>query len=101
MYFNVRKPKIVPISVSDRGVMIDKEEYFYSDLKHFWIELKKDKKKPPHLLIMPKRALSQVIAIAMPLDMNPKDLREKIVQHLEEKEMAENTAYEFMEKLGF
>lgn len=101
LYVSSRKPKPVQIMITDRYIKIGEEEKYYQDIKSFWIEMKKDLAKEPVLLILTKKNFMPLIGIPLPREINTEELRQKLLKHTAEKEMAESSIYEMMEKLGF
>ena len=101
LYVSSRKPKPVQITITDRYIKIGEEEKYYQDIRSFWIEMKKDVTKEPVLLVLTKKNFMPMIGIPLPREINTEELRQKLLKHAPEKEMAESSIYEMMEKLGF
>jgi hypothetical protein len=101
LYISGRKPKPIKIEITNRYIAIGEEEKYYQDLKQFWIEQKRDKEKRPVLLLLTRKGFAPLTTIPLPIEINTEDLRQKLLKHMEEKEMAESGIYEMMEKLGF
>lgn len=101
MYLKIREPKNIHIAITDRYIKIKEDERYYQDIQAFWIEIMKDKTKQPRLLLAMKRSLTPVVTINLPPEVNTEDLRQKLLKHLEERQMSYPKIYDMMEKLGF
>ena len=67
-----RKPEHIHVTLSDRGVIINKRLYPYLTLDSFWVE-----------------------------DVSPDEVRDFLLNHLPEEEHEEPLAHRIMERLGF
>ena len=93
--FSVRPPSILHFEVGSKGVRIKNILYPYEGLKAFWINPEKRK-----LLIASNRAFMQVVVIVLPEE-HVEEIREKLLNHLPEKEMEEPLSERLTESLGF
>ncbi len=101
LYLKIREPKKIRITLTDQYIQIKEDEKYYQDIQAFWIEVTKDKTKPRRLLLAMKKSLAPLLAINLPLEIETEELRKKLLQHMEERQMASPVIYEMMEKLGF
>lgn len=101
IYLKIRSPKMVTITITDHYIQIKEDEKYYQDIQAFWVEILKDKTKEPQLILAMKRSLTPLIVINIPKDINTEELRQKLLKHIEEKQMTSSVIYDMMEKLGF
>lgn len=92
MLYSSKKPDIVSMSVSDKGVRINDLFYYYDKLESFWIE---DKDLLPRILLRSKNKFSFHITMLLPEDADVNSIRNILLEHIEEEKMSEP----FIEKL--
>ena len=98
LMFSTQDPKIIDISLDQRGLIIDKEMYPYATLEDFWVDITEE--HSPKILFKSKKLIMPLIIV--PLDeYHHLDIRDFLLQYLPEKEMHEPTSHKIMEKLGF
>jgi len=96
--FSARRPNIVDFAVTVRGIQINSNLFPYDDLESFWIHY-----DPPHkkeLGIISKKALMPRIVIPFG-DTDPNDVREHLINFLEEKHHEEGISESIGKLLGF
>jgi len=95
MLFASRKPKMVEISINEKGVSFEKYFYPFDSIESFWINA--DLK---HILIKSKKLLMPLIVL--PLEENdPEMIREELGLYLDEEELNEPFFQKILEVLGF
>jgi hypothetical protein len=98
LMFSTQDPKIIDVSLDQRGLIIDKEMYPYATLEDFWVDITEE--HSPKILFKSKKLIMPLIIV--PLDeYHHLDIRDFLLQYLPEKEMHEPTSHKIMEKLGF
>jgi len=98
MSFSIIAPKMVQISINQKGVTIEKEMYPFATLDAFWVEsTDEDNQK---ILLKSKKLIMPLIAIPLE-EHHHLDVREFLLQYLPEVEMHEPLSQKIMEKLGF
>lgn len=96
--FASRKPDIITVEVSDKGIAVDKTLYPYQTIESFFID--EDHRHGPRLVIKSKKVI--VPLIAMPLaDQNPDDLRSFLSIHLKEETFEQGIMQTLFDRLGF
>jgi len=95
---SVKKPEIVHYEVNQRGIIIDNKLYPYNSLDSFWIE---HNPEDPKLLITSKKVLMPQIVIRINLEVDTDDLRDYLLDHVDEEEQKESFATTIMDYLGF
>ncbi len=116
--YSIRKPKLVRIELSQDGLKIAHIFYPYGEMLGFWItEEVRQNKKPTqvplgsvqedgtllvyHVLFATKKLYHPFVKVLLPGDMNPFELREFLLQNIEEREITEPLGYKISERLGF
>jgi hypothetical protein len=98
MSFSIIAPKMVEISINQKGITAGKEIYPFATLESFWVEnIDKDNQK---ILLKSKKLIMPLIAIPLE-EYHHLDVREFLLQYLPEAEMHEPLSQKIMEKLGF
>lgn len=98
MSFSIIAPKIVNISINQKGITVEKETYPFATLEAFWVEsIDEDNQK---ILLKSKKLIMPLIAIPLE-EHHHLDIREFLLQYLPEIEMHEPLSQKIMEKLGF
>jgi hypothetical protein len=81
--FGARPPHMMRFSITDRGISIGNNLYPYGTLESFWVI--DDPHTHPQLLIKSKKLLMPLIIIPI-AQVNPNDIREKLLDKLSEEE---------------
>lgn len=94
-----KKPNRVNFRINERGVVIGNKMHPYSSLESFWVEHEHEY-APAKLLIKSKKLLAPHIVI--PIEhISPSEVRNYLMQYIEEKEDSEPLAQKIMEFFGF
>lgn len=93
-----KKPSRAGFKISERGVIINNTLYPYSSLESFWIEDKEY--APPKLLIKSKKLLSAHIIIPIE-NVSVADVRDYLLDHINEEEDSEPLSQKIAELFGF
>jgi len=96
--YAVRKPDLVKYEVNQRGIMINETLYPYSSLDSFWVEHNVER---PKLLVSSKKILMPHIVIPLNPELDTDDLRDYLLDYVDEEEQREPLASRIMEYLGF
>jgi len=94
----LKKPDLITVRIDDRGVEMDGVLYLYQSLDAFWIEHFGE--NDFQLLVRSQKVLVPYL-VANIEDISVRELRELLLEHLEEKEMHEPLSQKIMERLGF
>jgi len=97
MIYGIRKPRVINIELSNRGVSVNDTLYLYNTLKSFWVE---ENNEEPKILIQSEKVLMPYIIIPLG-DTDPDIVREFLLNYLEEEEHREPLLQKLMEYLGF
>ncbi len=98
LYFTNQEPKAFTVAFDQRGFTIGNDRYPYVSIESFWVDIENEAN--PLIIIKSKMPLMHLIIIPID-DYNHNDIREFLLQYLEEKEMHEPLAHKIMDKLGF
>ncbi len=101
VYLKLHTPKKIHITITDRSIRIGEEERYYHDIGAFWIDVTHKDSEGTRLLIAPKKSFSPLLTLSIPNTIPLKELKNVLLEHIEEKQMKESGIYEIMEKLGF
>jgi hypothetical protein len=93
--FAVRKPNLMHIEVSDRGIVVDKSFLPYQNLESFWIDDSGETK----LLLKSKRLMMPLIVIPL-VDHSMDDVRVLLTKHLKEEHLDESVWQKIMDGMG-
>lgn len=96
--FSIIAPKIIEISVNQKGIAVDKEMYPFATLEAFWVE--STDKENQKILLKSKKLIMPLIAIPLE-ELHHLDVREFLLKYLPEVEMHEPLSQKIMERLGF
>lgn len=96
--FSIMAPKIVDISMNQKGVTVGKEMYPFATLESFWVDSMDAENQK--VLLKSKKIVMPLIAIPLE-EHHHLDIREFLLKYLPEEEMHEPLAQKIMEKLGF
>lgn len=93
------KPRILTYRISRRGIQAGGTAYPYSTLQSFWVI---DEEIDDRIVLKSQKALMPYIVI--PFDStktDPEEIREYLLEYLDEEEMDEPISQKIMERLGF
>jgi hypothetical protein len=96
--YATREPDIVNYEANQRGIIIDDKLYPYNSLDSFWIEHDIEK---PKLIVQSKKLLMPYIIIPIDPEVDTDDLRDYLLDHVDEEEKREPLSSRIMEYLGF
>jgi len=92
-------PSMVHFRISNRGIIIDNIMHPYTSLESFWVD-DEDKHATPKLLIKSKKLLSPHIVIPLK-HVSPEDVRDQLLEYIDEEEDSEPLAQKIVEFFGF
>lgn len=96
--FSVTPPRVIHISMNQKGITVGKDMYPFVNLQSFWVESMDEENQK--ILFKSKKLIMPLISI--PLEEHSHlDIREFLLKYLPEEEMHEPLAQKIMEKLGF
>ncbi len=98
MSFSMVAPKMIEISMNQKGIIVGKEVYPFATLESFWVESEDEDNQK--ILLKSKKLIMPLVAIPLE-EHNHLDVRQFLLQYLPEKEMHEPVAQKIMEGLGF
>ncbi|MCI5050791.1 MAG: hypothetical protein MRY57_00580 [Candidatus Pacebacteria bacterium] len=94
-----KEPLSLPIEISEHGIQVYKETYTYDSLFNFWITY--DKNNEPILLLLTDRRISPIISLTIDEDIDVMELREYLLNFIDEQEMKESLTDRIIDKIGF
>ena len=92
-------PKMVYFKISHRGIIIDNIMHPYTSIESFWVE-DDDESIQPKLLIKSKKLLAPHIVIPIK-NVSPDDVRDHLLEYIDEVEDSESLAQKILEFFGF
>ena len=96
--FARRDPDLLQIEVNQKGLILEKKFYPYGSLESFWVE---DTEVNPKLLIKSTKTFSPLIVAPLSPDVDKEELRDYLLDNVDEEEHSEPLAQKMMERLGF
>jgi hypothetical protein len=96
---SAKKPSVVYFRINTRGIVINKKLHPFTILESFWVE-DEDENVQPKLLIKSKKLFAPHIVIPIE-DVSPLEVREFLLEYLEEEEDSESLAQKIVEFFGF
>lgn len=93
------KPHPVSVEVSGRGIKINKDLYIYENIVSFWMYT--DAQNKNQLLLVTRRAWMPKHIISLPDSFSAEELRQYLLDYVEEKETKPSTIDAFIEVIGF
>lgn len=95
--YAARRPQEIEFEINERGIIIDADLYPYKTLESFWIP----EEGAPRLIVHSKRAFMPQIVIPLGEDVSAGELRELLLDFLDEEEHEESLIEHIAEWLGF
>ncbi|TAL48791.1 hypothetical protein EPN83_03290 [Patescibacteria group bacterium] len=95
--YAARKPRLVDIVLSDKGVRIDNYFYPYHALESFWVD---EHSSSPKALIKSQKLFMPYIIVPL-VEVNPEWVRHYLSRHLPEIFHSESVFHKLMDHLGF
>lgn len=97
MLQGVRKPDIITVTLTKRGIIVEDEMYPYATLESFWIVFNEYEQR---LLVKSDRTFMPLLVLPI-RDIDPDQLRDELLMHLPEEEIQEPLTQKIVEYLGF
>lgn len=94
-----KQPLSLPVEISEKGVKIYDDMYDYGSLYAFWITYNKNEE--PMLLLLSDRRISPIVSIRVDEEIDLMDLREYLLDFIEEQEMKESLTDRIIDRIGF
>jgi len=94
-----KKPELMSIEVSEQGININGEMHKYEEVFAFWID--RDKNGQPRLLLLSNQRITPLIALKIHEDIDPLDLRDYLIEFIEEQEMQRSVTDRVIDAIGF
>jgi hypothetical protein len=96
--FSINPPKVLNISIDQKGIKVGSENYPYVSLESFWIDVTDEENQK--ILLKSKKTFKPFIVIPLE-EYDHLDVREILLNFLTEEEMHEPVSQKIMDKLGF
>ncbi len=96
---SVKRRNTIYFKINTRGIVINKKLYPFTALESFWVEYD-DEHVQPKLLIKSKKLLAPHIVIPIE-EISPLEVRDFLLDYLEEEEDSESLAQKIVEFFGF
>ena len=98
LLFSVTEPKILQIHMDQKGITVEKERYPFASIEAFWVDNSEEHNQK--ILLKSKKVIMPLIVVPLE-EHNHLDIRDFLLEYLEEREMHEPIPQKIMEKLGF
>jgi len=98
LLFSLIPPRLIDISINQKGITVGKEMYPFITLHSFWVDGKNDKNQK--ILIKSRKLVMPIIVIPLE-EHHHLDVRDFLLKYIPEEEMHERLSNIIMEKLGF
>ena len=96
--FAIRHPLIDDFEVNQKGIVLEDKLYLYRTLSSFWIEMEDGS---PKLLIKSKKIIMPLLVLPLSEEVEEEELRDYLLDHLDEEHLHEPLIQKVMERLGF
>lgn len=97
--FAAKKPHLVHFEITRRGVAIDDTLYPFTTLESFWID--EDEHGHHTLIIKSQRAVMPYIIIPLSETIEFEDIRNTLLEKLDEEELHEPASHKILEFFGY
>lgn len=98
MMYSTRQPEVTRFAVTHRGVRFGDRLYPYDTLKSFWVLETSNKRK---LIVVAERLILPHVVLPLAPEINAEDLRQYLLQYLEESREEESLADVLSDYFGF
>ena len=99
IHLAAKEPLSLPVEISEHGIKVYNEVYTYDTIFNFWITY--NKKNEPLLLLLTDRRVSPVISLTINADIDSMELREYLLNFIEEQEMKQSLTDRIIDIIGF
>lgn len=101
LMFNLatKEPLILEVEISEQGLKINETMHSFSNINAFWIA--ENTKEQAILLLATNKPIAPVISVVIDEEINILELREYLLDFLEEQEMKEPLSDKIIDKIGF
>jgi len=93
-------PKVVTYEINQKGVVTGEILYTYSTLESYYV-VDEDGFDRDRLLLKSKKTLMPLIVIPLGSEVTPEQIRDYLIQYLNEEELKEPTIHLILTRLGF
>lgn len=95
-----REPEVIPFEINKRGVQAGKILYPFSTIESFWI-IDEDESGQDKLIMKSEKTLMPLIIVPLDDNLDFEEVRDYLLQFLNEEEMDEPLSHKIMEYFGF
>lgn len=96
--FSLRDPDVITVNIDRRGVAVNDKLYPFNVFDSFWIE---ERENPSVIILKSEQVYSPLILIPIAEEIDPDEVREYLVEYLDEEEMLVPFSRKILEFLGF
>lgn len=96
--FASRKPEIIIVDISDKGIVVNKTLYPYASLESFFVDL--ENHNGPKLILKSKKVIIPLITIPLAIE-NTDELHSFLLTHLKEEVFEPGLMQTIFDRLGF
>jgi hypothetical protein len=95
-YLSIRKPDVLTVTLTDTSIIIGENVMPFKTLKQFYVT---SDTNTPSLLLMTNRFFIPMTSVPLE-NVDPSEVREVLLQSVEEKEMEESRSHKLLERIG-
>lgn len=96
--FSLRDPDVITVNIDRRGVAVNDKLYPFNVFDSFWIE---ERENPSVIILKSEQVYSPLILIPIAEEIDPDEVREYLVEYLDEEEMLVPFSRKILEFPGF
>ena len=96
--FALRDPDVINVYIDSHGVVVNGKLYQFRLFDSFWVE---EREEPTLIILKSEQVYSPLILIPVADEIDPDDVRELLIEYLDEEEMLVPFSRKIMEFLGF
>lgn len=96
--FSQKDPNELNISINRRGITVEKKMYPFANLESFWVDITEEDNYK--IILKLKKGFMPLVIIPLK-EIHHLDIRDFLLNFLQEEEMHEPLAQKIMDKLGF
>lgn len=93
-----KEPLVMNVEISNHGIKIHESFHEYETIQAFWM---KEKEDHVVLILLTSERMTPLQSLEIPANIDPLELREYLLQYIEERELRESYTEKIMNHIGF
>ena len=94
-----QQPLDLEIEISEQGITIHDTAHSYESIRAFW--MKENKENEVMLILLTSQAMTPLVSIIVPEEINPVELRDYLLNYIKEEELRQSYTERIIKKIGF